>query len=700
MRSEHGIFCFLCTNHCALIATVEDGKLVKARPDTRGGLPCDICPDAKGPLTIPGAFNDPERLQYPLKRAGEKGENRWTRISWDEALDTIAAKLIQYRDKFGPESIAMILGEPKGMEFAFGQRFGTYLKTPNVITPGNYCGVQVGTADTFTFGTMLVQSDQEGDTRCVMIWGANPLNTGGSFRGMRPRRLNEALKQGCKLIMVEPGKTEYCSKAHYWLRLKPGSDGALAMGLIKVIIDERLWDEEYVTKFTVGFDRIKEEVATFNLEDVEKETWIPSDTIKEVARVYATNKPGQILWGNAIENSVCALQACRAITILRALTGNVGVRGGEIIVLPAKFHRPGSFFLKKDFPRDIGLSIGRDFPIAMGSAYVPTQTLVKSILTEKPYAIKMGLAFVTNPVLTYPNAVETYEAFMKLNFLVVAEIFPTAFTALADIVLPAALPLEHDTIGYWPSWYGYVRAYPQVVDPPGEAWPDAKILNELAKRVGLEEHFWEDWHESLDYMMAPSGLTYKQFVEKRMLYPSKIYLGGNEDTYFRTPSGKAELYSQQMKQLDISPIPYFKEVAVSRFVEGDFDKFPLYLTNAKETAYMLSGYRNVKRIRRRRPEPVACIHPDLALEYGIEDGDMIYIETVKGRIKQKVELHDYLDPRTVFAAFGWSFPEDEANQYSWRRANINILTDNDPPYDAPTGSVQLRGIPCRIYKAD
>lgn len=138
MKSEHGVFCFFCTNHCALTATVEDGTLLRTRPDTKSGHPCDICPDAKGPLMIPGAFNDSERLQYPLKRAGEKGENRWTRISWDEALDTIAAQIIKYREDFGPESIALILGEPKGMEFAFAQRFGTYLKTPNVITPGCY----------------------------------------------------------------------------------------------------------------------------------------------------------------------------------------------------------------------------------------------------------------------------------------------------------------------------------------------------------------------------------------------------------------------------------------------------------------------------------------------------------------------------------------------------------------------------------
>ena len=698
MKEERGIFCFLCTNHCSLVATIEDGKMVEARPDTESGLPCDICPDNKGPITIPDTFNHPERLQYPMKRAGEKGENRWTRISWEEALDTIAERLIYYRDEFGPESIAMILGEPKGMEFAFGQRFGTYLGTPNVITPGNYCGVQTGTADVFTFGTMMVQSDHEGDTRCVIIWGANPLHTGGSFRGMRPQKLRDALKSGCKLVMVEPGKTEFCRNADYWLRLKPGSDGPLAMGMLKVIIEEDLYDREFVDRFTVGFEELSQEAAGFSLDDVELETWIPKETIQAVARVYATNKPAQILWGNALEQTVSALQACRAVTLLRAITGNVGVRGGESIVLAARFSRPGKFFLSKTHPRPIESSIGREFPIAMGSAYVPTQSLVKTILTEKPYAIKMGIAHVTNPILTYPNAVETYEAFMKLNFLVVAEVFPTSFTALADIVLPAALPLEHDTIGYWPSWYGYARAYPKVVDPPGEAWPDAKMLNELAKRVGMGQHFWEDWRESLDVMMADGGMTYDEFVQQRMLYPTKLYLDDHEEGYFKTPSGKVELYSKQMKQMGMTPLPRFEEVRRSRFTDEDFENFPLYLTNAKERAYMLSGYRHIARLRERRPEAVVELHPDTAEKYGLKAGDMIYVETVKGRIQQRLELADHLDPRTVMASFGWWFPDLASHEYGWRNANLNVLTDNDPPYDGPTGSIHLRGIPCRVYK--
>ena len=696
MQTKEPIFCFFCPNHCAMTAVMEDGKMVKAIADKKSGMPCDICPDAKGPFAIPEVSRHKERLQYPMKRAGERGENRWTRISWDEALDTIAEKLMYYRDTFGPESIAIVLGEPKGMEFAFGQRFGTYLKTPNVITPGNYCGVQTGTADHFTYGTMMVQSDLETEFNCIVIWGANPLNTGGSFRGMRQEVLDAALRRGCKLIMMEPGKNRYCEKAHHWLRLKPGSDGSLAMGMAKVIIEEELYDKDYVAKHTVGIEELKKEIATFTLEDVKAETWIEPEVVREVARVYATAKPAQILWGNAIENSVCALQICRSITILRALTGNVGIHGGESIIEPAKFSRPGKFYFDRRFPRPVDKSIGHEFPIAMGSAYVPTQSLVRTILTEDPYPVKMGIAHVTNPLLTYPDSAKTYEAFMKLPFLVVADVFPTSFTAIADIVLPAALPLEHDTIGYWPSWFGYVKAYQKVVDPPGEAWPDAKMINELAKRVGLGQYFWENWEECLDIMLAESGVTYKELVKKRILKPTRYFLG-DRDPYFQTPSGKAEIYSKQMAQMGMSPLPYFNEVSDSFYKKEDFERYPLYLTNYKEGAYMLSGYRHIEAMKKKKSEAICYMHPDTAERFGVKDGEMIYIESHKGRIQQRLETSADMHPQAVMGAFGWWDPKAGNNQYNWRKNNINILTDGDPPNDPATGSVQLRGIPCRVF---
>ncbi|MCC6194054.1 MAG: molybdopterin-dependent oxidoreductase [Burkholderiales bacterium] len=695
------IFCFICPSHCALKATFDgNGKMIKIIADSRGGMHCDICDAAKGPNTIPETHSHGKRLKFPMKRAGERGLNLWTRITWDEALDTIAEKMRYYRDQFGPESIALVLGEPKSMDYAFLQRFATFLETPNVITPGNYCGVQTGHADTFSIGTMHVLSDPEGDPGSIIIWGANPQNTGSNFRCYAQKDVARALKKGAKLIMIEPGKNRYCEKADYWLKPKPGSDGALAMGMVKVIIDEELYDKEFVARYTVGFDALKAEVANFTLDEVAAETWIDVATLREVARVYATRRPGMILWGNALENNVAALQVCRAVSMLRGLTGSVGVRGGELINTPAKFGRPGRFYFDKAHPRPTAKSIGKEFPIAMGAAYVPTQSLVRTILTDDPYPIKMAMCHVTNPILTYPDSVATYEAFMKVPFLVVAEIFPTSTMAIADIVLPAALPLEHDTIAYWPAWLGHIRAMPKVVDPPGEAWPDSKMINELAKRMGMREHFFENWEESLDLMLADSGMTYNEFCAIRVLGPTKHYLADNPDGYFKTPSRKFEFHSQQMAQLGLSPLPTFAELAASRFGAEAFEHYPLHMTNGKEGAYFSSGYRHIEAMKKHTAEAVCEMHPDTAARYRVKDGEMIWIESHKGRIQQRLKVADHVHPQVVVAAFGWWEPAAEDDEFNWRKSNLNILTDGDQPNCPATGSVHLRGVPVRVFAVE
>jgi anaerobic selenocysteine-containing dehydrogenase len=696
--TKHGFFCFLCGKHCSLLAHVEDGRVVKVTGDHESGLFCDICPDAKGPVIIPESYNHPDRLKYPLKRVGEKGSGRWERISWDEALETISGRIKHYMERFGPESIAMVLGEPKGLEFAFGQRFATVLGTPNVITPGCYCGVQTGFANHFTYGSMLALADDNvEETKAVMLWGTNPRHIGGTFNGMMPSEIDARLKNGCKLIVVDPGKIDFAEKADIWIRPKPGMDGVLALGMIKAIIEERLYDADFVARWTTGFSELKTHVSTFSLEDVERESWVPKSQIVAAARMFALNGPCILGPGNALEGTVAALQTCRAVAILNGLTGSVGVPGGLVIKRPAKFQRPGSFYFPKGLPRNKEDSIARDFILAVGAAYVPTQTLVKTIESDKPYGIKAALCFVTNPLSTYPDAVKTYEAFMKLNFMVVVDIFHTPTTAIADIVLPAALPGEHATIAYWPAWTGYLKCDPKFTDPPGEAWSDMKIINELAKRLGLREHFWEDENEVLDYWLKPSGITYEQFKEVRLLSPEKIYLKGNEGSFFQTPSGKMEIYSEQMAQLGISPLPYYEEVLKAKQVSCESGEYPLLMTNRKERGYMLSGYRTIRGMRRKYPEAVVELHPETAGKAGVEEGDMVWIETPKGRVRQKVKLEPDLDPRVIMAGFGWWYPEEPATQYDWRKSNINLLIDYGPE-ELATGATHLRGIPCRIYR--
>ncbi len=701
--TEHGFFCFFCGKHCSLIAHVQNGKVIKVTKDSKSGILSEICPDAKGPVTIPGTYNHPDRLRYPLKRKGEKGSGEWQRITWDEALDTIAKKFQTYRREFGPESIALVLGEPKGLEFAFGQRLGTIFGTPNVITPGCYCGVQTGAANQFTYGSMMVSADSDVEkTKCMMIWGVNPRHIGGTFNSMFPGQIDARLKNGCKLIVVDPGKIDYVSKADIWIKPKPGLDGVLALGMIKVIIEEELYDKNYLDRFSSGFEKLKEHVSTFSLEDVERKTWVPRAQIVEAARLFGLNSPGILGFGNALEGTVSALQASRAVMILSGLTGSVGLPGGLIIRKQDKFVRPGTFYFPKGFKRIKGNSIAKDYILAVGSAYVPTQTLVNAILDEKPYPIKAGFLSVTNPLCTYPDAVRTYEAFMKLNFMVVADIFHTPTTAIADMVLPAALPGEHATIAYWPAWGGYVKCDPKFIDPPGEAWPDMKMFNELAKRLGLGKYFFEDVDDEkmLDFWLKPSNITFEEFKKIRIFYPDTIYLKDNEDTFFQTPTGKMEIYSEHMEKLGISPLPYYNELIKAGEVSKQSEEFPLIMTNKKETGFMLSGYRSDPGMRKRYPEPLVEMHPDTAEKARVTEGDMVYIETRKGRITQKVRLNSEMDPRVVMPAFGWWFPEGKAaNQYDWRKANINVLTDGSYE-ELSTGAAQLRGVPCRIYRSD
>jgi anaerobic selenocysteine-containing dehydrogenase len=688
-RQEFLSFCHICAGHCSIKVTTEDGRVIDIAPDMESGLSNELCPIKKGRLSIPEILVHPDRLKYPLKRAGAKGENKWQRISWDEALDTIAERLSYFKEKYGPESVALGLGEPKGLEFAFAQRFACVFGTPNVVTPGWCCGTPGTLGCAFTVGAGCIP-DEEHKPALILLWGNNIIHTTG---GMRRETVASDLESGAKLVVIDPRRTDTASLADLWLRVRPGSDGALAMGLLKVIIEEKLYDEDFVENWTIGFEQLREHVKSFSLQDVEKVTWVPKEQIEQAARLYAQAKPATIQWGNAIDQVANSFQTFRVISTLMAITGNLDVPGGNVFLTPPPYTRPGRFFMLSKFPRKPEDTAGGEFKLAIRSAFIPSSALLKAILEEKPYPIKAGLFILTDPLISYPDSDETYKALMKLEFMVVSEIFMTPTAAIADIVLPAATGMEHDEIGYWPGWYEEVRAHPKVVDPPGEAWPDTKIINELAKRLGLKEYFWDDDSEAMNFWLQPSGLSFEDLKRRKTLLPKREYKAHD----FRTPSGKVEIYSKQLEELGYSPMPLWQELSQLPEVP---EEYPLLLTNAKEDAYMLTGYKMIASLRNMKPEPMAELNPITAEKAGLKDGDMVYIETKRGRIKQRLCLNPDLDPRVVVVAFGWWFPEEgPSDLYGWRKSNINVLVENRPPYDPTTGSAQLRGIPCRVYKA-
>jgi len=530
----------------------------------------------------------------------------------------------------------------------------------------------------------------------LLIWGNNQIELMGGFirEGFR-----EALLGGAKLVVIDPKKVDIAQRANLWVAPRPNTDGVVAMGMIKYLIENNLYDKDFVDHWTTGFEELKKEIGTFTFEEVESISWVSKKTIQNVAETIVKNRPVCLVVGNGLEKSINAFQQLRAVFILRALLGELNTPGGNVSLTAGNFTRPGIFYQLKDSLRQQKINehrmIGEEHEIARRTAYIPPQSLIRTILTEDPYPIKAVFCILTNPLVSYPDSKLTHDAFCKLDLLVVSELFPTPTSEIADIVLPVAWGAEHDSLGYWPGWHEEIRAYPKLVDPPGEARAEAYWLNELAKRVGIGDHFWDKEEDSFEEMLKPSGMRWDEFVTVRSLNNKKEYKKPEEGA-FKTKTKKVEIYSATLKKMGIKPMPSFRDLATFRFHPSE--QYPLLLFNGKEAAYMMSSYRHVQFLRQRRPEPTVDLHPDTARKYGLEEGDWIWIETHKGRIRQKLRLDPNLDRRLVYASFGWWFPEKNSRLFGYEESNINILTDAEPPYDRETGSVELVNIPCRVYK--
>lgn len=686
----------VCTGACGIQVTVKDNKVTKIEGDTDCPLNKGVvCP--KG-LSLPELIYHPDRIRYPMKRAGGKGEGKWERISWEEALTTIAAKLVTFKKEFGPESVLLILGMPKGLEMAFAQRFASVFGTPNVITAASVCHMPRELAATFTYGSPSFP-DYEHPPACLIIWGSNLPQTNEG--GVTIARLRTAFDKNTQLIVIDPRRTLLSSRASIWLKPRPGSDGLLALAMLNIIVKEKLYDTEFVTRWTRGFEELEKYLSHYPFHHTEELTWVSQSQIEEATRLYAATKPSAIHWGNALDHTVNSFQTCRAISILRAITGNLDIPGGDLLPGMPQVIRPGEFMLVRDSLRNQNKMLGSNFKIAARSFFTPREPAIKAILKKRPYPTKAAIIFGSNPLLSFANASEAYKALIGLEFLVVSDLFMTPTTELADIVLPAATILELDEIGHYGVRLGFIEARSKVVEPQGECWADTKILNELAKKLGLGKYFWDDEKEALDLILKPSGLTFDKFKEIGILFGDKRYRK-YEGEGFRTPSGKVELYSSQLEEMGYSPLPIYSEPDEATLGSADFTKeYPLIMTNYKNPFFTHSSYRQIASLRQRSPEPVVELNPETASKLGISDGEFAFIETPTGKIKQRVSFNKEIDPRTVIVAYGWWFPEKgTAELYGWQESNCNMLTNSNPPYEPSLGTTNLRGIRCKVYKTN
>jgi len=685
--------CGLCYSGCGVLVSLTSGKVTKVEGDPDSPVnKGTLC--AKGLASLEYLYH-PDRLKHPLRRVGERGEGKWRQISWDEALNVVADELIKARDKHGAESVALVQGAAKGLQDSYGERLANVFGTPNFSTTGHVCFAPRSFASKISCGFNPIP-DYEYPPACIIVWGANMAET----RIGEYEQTVRALGRGTRLVVIDPRQTDLATKADMWLQLRPGSDLALTLGMINVIINEGLFDKAFVDDWTVGFDRLETHIQDYSPERVEGITWLSAETIGKAARFYATNKPACIQWGNAIDQGVNSFQTARAISILRAITGNLGVPGGESqwSSLGLLEWTSPELVLWDKMPADKwGRRVGDDHKFVPLFHRVPSQSIVKAVLQGDPYPIRVVLIQGANPLVTYSNAQQTYRALNKLDFLVVVDMFMTPTAALADIVLPVASYLEFDNV-VAPPYYAIAQVQQKVTEI-SECRSDYEIINGLAKRLGLESYFWSDTESFLNTILKPVGLTFSEFRRVGVISGEKQYrsYGANG---FETPSGNVELYSSQLEEWEVDPLPVYHEPPETPYSDPELAKeYPLIFITWKSEPYRHSGGKQVASLRDSHSAPVVTLHPETAGELGIEEGDWVYIETKRGRIKQRATLSTGVAPPVVGADYGWWFPEKGVSSlYGWAESNINILTDDEPPFNREMGSTNLRGILCKIYK--
>jgi thiosulfate reductase/polysulfide reductase chain A len=721
------IVCGFCASHCRYKVKVEDGRLVGFDRDSvkKDSMMASMWAKVVGgcPRAIAAAeyVYHPGRLNYPLKRAGERGEGKWERVSWDQALDEIASKMDKIRSEYGPEALAITSSGEQNTGEEFRTRFQYLFGSPNFLGPHS-CGIGMVLSHLMS-GWMIFMPALRPETKCLMLIGANPHQAGPMLWNV----IRDATKAWLKLIVIDPRRTAVAEEASLWLQPRPGTDGALLMAMIQTVIAEDLIDKEFVEKWCYGFDKVAERVKDFTPDVAESITGVPADSIREAARMYATEKPSQIFHTNGIEEQANCTPVLQSRYILAAITGNIDVPGGDVMMEPHPAYRldaemersvmlapeqkaklmGGGRFKLYSWPMfetmEENINRVRERPLSTpwvtGLAHAPM--VYRAMLTGKPYPVKAMITLAKNQLLTMPKSKLIYDALMNLDLHVAMDTFMTPTCSIADYVLPAASCFEKESL-QGGNYTLYLQGSEAAVPPLHERRAEFYFWRDLGIRLGQEKHWpWRTLEEFFDYRLEPMGVTFRQFMAgKGYDNPAprdrKYELKG-----FATPTGKFELYSTILEKMGYDPLPYWSEPAAGKPGQSEApDGYPLSLiTGARNRRYYHSQDRQIDSIRRGSPDPVAQLNPQKGAELGIADGDWLWAETPVGRATFKCKYSDGILPDVVSAEHGWWYPEDESAESIWR-SNINAVLDDDPDMcDAVSGNFIFRGQRCKVYKA-
>jgi anaerobic selenocysteine-containing dehydrogenase len=694
--------CSMCYSGCGVLAHVRHGEVIKIEGDREH-------PVNKGQLCVKGLAGiellyHPARLNYPLKRAGNRGEGRWQRITWDEALDTIAERLNAIVKEQGPEAICVARGAGLYYNAAMGY-FAYLLGTPNTMAAGYICFQPAGTAAKATIGNPQpihateVVGDEPLNSRCILLWAANPKH---SYPYPLGEGILKAKNEGTKLIVVDPRPTEYARNADLWLQLRPATDDALALGMIHVIVNEKLYDQPFVSEWTQGFEELKKHVQDYPPAKVSQITWIPKEKIVAAARMFAQTRPSCVCQRVAIDHSCNAVQTSRAILILNAICGNLDEPGGTLLPAEGLIVSDNEIFNQVNkLPSEVlEKRLGaKELPLLSGpdGANVQPTFWAQAVLAGKPYPVKALVTNGRNQVLGDQDSALTVKALKKIDFSVTMDLFMTPTAELSDIVLPSACWLERDGFRGHPGYVYVVPIQHRAVEPLHERWDDIRFFIELARKMKLACP-WGTVEEYNDFRLKKSGMSFKDLAGINVLSKPKAYRRYRTGAFeFKTPSKKFEIHSTFFEKKGFDPLPSFLAPPETS------DEFPLILIGGmKKIEYVHSAGKQIDKLRRREPAPQIELNPETAKAKGISQGDWVRLETVyfgdQQHVKFQANLVDGLHPQVVAVEHGWWYPERDDPGHGCFGSNVNAVIPGDV-YDPLYGSTNIKSVPCRICKA-
>ncbi len=704
--------CGICPAGCWVRAEIEDGRLVsvEALPDHPLGMICHIGRHS------PQIVHDPQRLRHPLRRVGPKGSFDFERISWDEAYSTIVNELQRLKQESGPESTAIYTGrgsfdmslcdlfQPAGVAVSSASSVLFPFGSPNTLGVGALCYVSFAMiAPHVTLGEMYITMDTEiDDADLVVVWGANPATDS-------PPRVHQqilaARRRGAEVIVIDPRRTRTARQAEAeWIPVRPGTDGALALGLINVLIEEELYDESFVRDWTVGFAELSRLVQHYRPEVVETVTGVPADRVRSLARRIASARGASPVMYTGLEYSDSGVQAIRAVLTLWAVAGQLDVPGGLVIRMKENVFPQNRSGLVPN--PDVRKALGRDrFPVYShyrGESHAIA--LPRSVLEGEPYKVR-GLIILGGSIITsWPQPRVWKKTLAALDLLVCIDRYLTADAAYADIVLPAATGYEITSyMRYGPLF----KIRERLVEPQGEARNDFLILAELAERLGYGHLYPQTEEAILEHALAETGFTVEevraaggsvQLPSTMMQYRKweKGLLREDGRAGFNTPSGKFEISSSILAEHGYDPLPVYTEPAEGPLARPDLaERFPLIFNSGSRTIYdFRSQHHGVRGLADSMPEPFVVMNTRDAEARNIVDGDAVEITTPHGRLRFAARVTDDIMSGAVDAVMGGGGP---LGPEAWQKCNTNELTDLEH-YDPISGFPVYKTLLCEVTK--